>query len=207
LTWAHKNVGLIAEAAGQHLLLSFLSVLIGCAIALVLGIVSARRPKLYATFLTIAGIIFVIPSLALFAFLIPIMGLGMKPALTGLSSYCLLILLRNVVTGLRSVPDEVLDAADGMGFSRWQRLLRVELPLALPLIVSGVRIALVTVIGIATVAAFIDAGGLGAIILAGIDQNYPEKVIVGGGLTALIAVSFDFLMTWIERLMLRWRQE
>ncbi|HEV7251620.1 MAG TPA: ABC transporter permease [Mesorhizobium sp.] len=207
MTWAHKNVGLIAEAAGQHLLLSFLSVLIGCAIALVLGIVSARRPKLYATFLTIAGIIFVIPSLALFAFLIPIMGLGMKPALTGLSSYCLLILLRNVVTGLRSVPDEVLDAADGMGFSRWQRLLRVELPLALPLIVSGVRIALVTVIGIATVAAFIDAGGLGAIILAGIDQNYPEKVIVGGGLTALIAVSFDFLMTWIERLMLRWRQE
>ena len=206
LTWAHKNIGLIAEAAGQHLLLSFLSVIIGCAIALVLGVISARRPRLYATFLTISGIIFVIPSLALFAFLIPIMGLGMKPALTGLSSYCLLILLRNVVTGLRSVPDEVLDAADGMGFSRWQRLFQVELPLALPLIVSGIRIALVTVIGIATVAAFIDAGGLGAIILMGIDQNYPEKVIVGGGLTALIAVFFDFVMTWIERRMLRWRQ-
>lgn len=206
MTWAHKNIGLIAEAAGQHLLLSFLSVFIGCAIALVLGIISARRPKLYATFLTIAGIIFVIPSLALFAFLIPFMGLGMKPALTGLSSYCVLILLRNVVTGLRSVPDEVLDAADGMGFSRWQRLIRVELPLALPLIVSGIRIALVTVIGIATVAAFIDAGGLGSIILMGIDQNWPEKIIVGGGLTALIAVFFDVIMTWIERRMLRWRQ-
>jgi osmoprotectant transport system permease protein len=206
LTWAHKNIGFIAEAAGQHLLLSFLSVFIGCAIALVLGIISARRPKLYATFLTIAGIIFVIPSLALFAFLIPFMGLGMKPALTGLSSYCVLILLRNVVTGLRSVPDEVLDAADGMGFSRWQRLVRVELPLALPLIVSGIRIALVTVIGIATVAAFIDAGGLGSIILMGIDQNWPEKIIVGGGLTALIAVFFDVIMTWIERRMLRWRQ-
>lgn len=206
MTWAHKNIGFIAEAAGQHLLLSFLSVFIGCAIALVLGIISARRPKLYATFLTIAGIIFVIPSLALFAFLIPFMGLGMKPALTGLSSYCVLILLRNVVTGLRSVPDEVLDAADGMGFSRWQRLVRVELPLALPLIVSGIRIALVTVIGIATVAAFIDAGGLGSIILMGIDQNWPEKIIVGGGLTALIAVFFDVIMTWIERRMLRWRQ-
>jgi len=206
LTWAHKNIGFIAEAAGQHLLLSFLSVFIGCAIALVLGIISARRPRLYATFLTIAGIIFVIPSLALFAFLIPFMGLGMKPALTGLSSYCVLILLRNVVTGLRSVPDEVLDAADGMGFSRWQRLIRVELPLALPLIVSGIRIALVTVIGIATVAAFIDAGGLGSIILMGIDQNWPEKIIVGGGLTALIAVFFDVIMTWIERRMLRWRQ-
>lgn len=206
MTWAHKNIGLIAEAAGQHLLLSFLSVLIGCAIALVLGIISARRPKLYAAFLTIAGIIFVIPSLALFAFLIPFMGLGMKPALTGLSSYCLLILLRNVVTGLRSVPEDVLDAADGMGFSRWQRLVQIELPLALPLIVSGIRIALVTVIGIATVAAFIDAGGLGSIILAGIDQNWPEKIIVGGGLTALIAVFFDFIMTRIERRMLRWRQ-
>jgi osmoprotectant transport system permease protein len=206
LTWAHKNLGLIAEAAGQHLTLSFLSVLIGCVVALFLGVVSARRPRLYVTFLTIAGIIFVIPSLALFAFLIPIMGLGMKPALTGLSSYCVLILLRNVVTGLRNVPAEVLDAADGMGFSRWQRLVRIELPLALPLIVSGIRIALVTVIGIATIAAFIDAGGLGAIILQGIDQNWPEKIIVGGVLTALIAVFFDLLLTSIERRLQRWRQ-
>ena len=205
MTWAPKNIGLIADAAYQHLVLSFLSVLIGCAIALVLGIVSARRPRLYAAFLTIAGIIFVIPSLALFAFLIPIMGLGMKPALTGLASYCVLILLRNVVTGLRSVPADVLDAADGMGFSRWQRLFRIELPLALPLIVSGIRIALVTVIGIATIAAFIDAGGLGAIILQGIDQSWPEKIIVGGVLTALIAVFFDLLLTWVERRLLRWR--
>ncbi|MEO3388680.1 ABC transporter permease [Mesorhizobium sp. CAU 1741] len=206
MTWAHKNLGLIAEAAGQHLLLSFLAVLIGCVLALVLGIVSARRPRLYVVFLTIAGIIFVIPSLALFAFLIPIMGLGMKPALTGLSSYCLLILLRNVVTGLRSIPDDVLDAADGMGFSRWQRLVKVELPLALPLIVSGIRIALVTVIGIATIAAFIDAGGLGSIILQGIDQSWPEKIIVGGVLTALIAIFFDLLLTWFERRLQRWRQ-
>jgi osmoprotectant transport system permease protein len=204
--WAPKNLGYILEAAGQHLILSFVSVLIGCAIALVLGIVSARRPRLYAFFLTIAGIIFVIPSLALFAFLIPVMGLGMKPAITGLSSYCVLILLRNVVTGLRNVPEELLDAADGMGFSRWQRLTRVELPLALPMIVSGLRIALVTVIGIATIAAFIDAGGLGAIILAGIDQNFPEKIIVGGGLTALIAIFFDTVLTRLERRLQRWRQ-
>ncbi|MCR5856314.1 ABC transporter permease [Mesorhizobium sp. J428] len=206
MIWAPKNLGLILDAAGQHLVLSFLSVLIGGIVALILGIISARRPRLYAFFLTVAGIIFVIPSLALFAFLIPVMGLGMKPAITGLSSYCVLILLRNVVTGLRNVPDELLDAADGMGFSRWQRLIRVELPLALPLIVSGVRIALVTVIGIATIAAFIDAGGLGSIILAGIDQNFPEKIIVGGGLTALIAIFFDTVMTWLERRLQRWRQ-
>lgn len=206
MIWAPKNIGVILDAAGQHLLLSFLSVLIGGAVALILGIISARRPRLYTFFLTVAGIIFVIPSLALFAFLIPVMGLGMKPAITGLSSYCVLILLRNVVTGLRDVPEELLDAADGMGFNRWQRLMRVELPLALPMIVSGVRIALVTVIGIATIAAFIDAGGLGSIILAGIDQNFPEKIIVGGGLTALIAIFFDTIMTWLERRLQRWRQ-
>jgi len=203
LTWTPRHIDDILYAAGEHLLLSLLSVSIGCAIALVLGIWSARRPRLYAVLLTLTGIIFVIPSLALFAVLIPFLGLGMKPALVGLSSYCLLILLRNVVTGLRSVPAEVLDAADGMGFSPWQRLIRIELPLALPLIVSGVRIALVTVIGIATIAAFIDAGGLGSIILAGIDQSYPEKIIVGGVLTAFMAIVFDLLLTWAERALSR----
>ena len=135
---------------------------------------------------------FVIPSLALFAILIPIMGLGVGPALVGLSAYCILIILRNVVTGLRGVPADVLDAATGLGFDPWRRLIRIELPLALPLIVSGVRIALVTVVGIATVAAFINAGGLGTIILTGIEQSFPEKIIVGGAaagqdLAALLA--------------------
>lgn len=192
-------------ATWQHLLLSLSSVLIGLVIALVLGIVCARRPKLYSVILTITGIIFVIPSLALFALLIPLLGLGFKPALVGLSSYCLLILLRNVVTGLRGVPAEVLDAANGMGYSRWQRLIRIELPLALPLIVSGIRIALVTVIGIATVAAFIDGGGLGTIILMGIDQSYPEKILVGGILTALLATFFDLVLGRAEKAMVRWR--
>ncbi|MGO4838228.1 ABC transporter permease, partial [Rhizobiaceae sp. 2RAB30] len=189
-----------------HLVLSLLSVLIGGGIALVLGILCARRPRLYAVALTVTGTIFVIPSLALFALMIPFLGLGMKPAIVGLSSYCLLILLRNVVTGLRGVPAEILDAADGMGYGPWQRLTRIELPLALPLIVSGIRIALVTVIGIATVAAFIDAGGLGSIILMGIDQNYPEKIIVGGVLTALIATFFDVLLSGTEKALLRWRR-
>src|SRR5580658_7761327 len=171
------------------------SVFIGFIIALILGIVCARRQKLYAFVLTVTDIIFVIPSLALFAMLIPLLGLGTKPAVVGLSSYTLLILLRNVVTGLRGVPAEVLDAADGMGYGPWQRLVRIELPLALPLIVSGMRIAAVTVIGVATVAAFIDAGGLGTIILMGIDQDYTEKILVGGVLTALLATFFDVVLS------------
>jgi osmoprotectant transport system permease protein len=156
--------------------------------------------------LTITGILFVIPSLALFAMLIPLLGLGAKPAIVGLSSYTLLILFRNVVTGLRGVPADVLDAADGMGYGPWQRLLRVELPLALPLIVAGIRIAVVTVIGIATVAAFIDAGGLGTIILMGIDQSYTEKILVGGLLTASLAVLFDLVLGNAEKRLLRWRR-
>ncbi|MDB5553897.1 MAG: transporter permease [Rhizobium sp.] len=205
MRWAHKHIPEILLAVWQHLLLSVTSVLIGLAIALVLGIICARRPRLYAVALTVSNIIFVIPSLALFALLIPFLGLGMEPAIVGLSSYCLLILLRNIVTGLRGVSPDVLDAADGMGYSKWQRLFRIELPLAMPLILSGSRIALVTTIGIATIAAFIDGGGLGTIILIGIDQEYAEKILVGGLLTALLAVFFDLVLTRAERLLVRWQ--
>lgn len=205
MKWAPRHIPEILLALWQHLLLSVTAVVIGLAIAMVLGVASARRPKLYAVALTVTNVIFVIPSLALFALLIPFVGLGFKPALIGLASYSLLILLRNIVTGLRGVPQDVLDAADGMGFGKWQRLWRIELPLALPLIISGVRIALVTVVGIATVAAFIDGGGLGTIILIGIDQEYPEKILVGGVLTALLAIAFDFLFVQAEKAVAKWQ--
>jgi osmoprotectant transport system permease protein len=203
LIWAPKHIPEILLALWQHLALTLSSVSIGLGIALLLGAICARRPKLYAVVLTVTGVIFVIPSLALFAMLIPLLGLGMKPALVGLSAYTLLILLRNVVTGLRGVSPDVLNAADGMGYSAWQRLIQIEFPLALPLIVAGVRIATVTVIGIATIAAFIDAGGLGTIILMGIDQTFTEKIIVGGGLTALLASAFDVALGSVERALRR----
>jgi osmoprotectant transport system permease protein len=203
LNWTPKHLPEILTALWQHLALCLSSVLIGCVIALIFGVICARRPRLYAVVLTVTDIIFVIPSLALFAMLIPILGLGVKPAIVGLSSYTLLILLRNVVTGLRGVPREVLDAADGMGYDSWQRLIWIELPLALPLIVAGIRVAVVTIIGIATVAAFIDAGGLGTIILMGIDQSYTEKILVGGALTAALATFFDVLLSYAEKALLR----
>jgi osmoprotectant transport system permease protein len=206
VTWTPKHLPDIALALWQHLILCVASVGIGCVIALALGIICARRPRLYAVVLTVTGLIFVIPSLALFTLLIPLLGLGMKPAIVGLASYTLLILLRNVVTGLRGVPSDVLDAADGMGYSAWQRLIRIELPLAAPLIVAGVRIAMVSAIGIATVAAFIDAGGLGNIILTGIDQSYTEKILVGGLLTALLATFFDLLLSRAEKGLRRWQR-
>ena len=157
-------------------------------------------PRVQAAVLGVTGALFVIPSLALFALLIPLLGIGTVPALVGLSSYCLLILVRNVVNGLQAVPPEVLDAADGLGYSRARRMREVELPLALPYIVAGVRLAMVTTIGIATIAAYINAGGLGAIIFAGIDQRYPEKILLGGGLVALLSIVTDTLLSRAERL-------
>ena len=206
MIWTPKHLPEILTALWQHLVLSLSSVFIGCIIALILGILCARRPRLYAIALAVTGILFIVPSLALFVMLIPLLGLGAKPAIVGLSSYTLLILLRNVVTGLRAVPGDVLDAANGMGYNPWQRLIRIELPLALPLIVSGIRIAVVTVIGAATVAAFIDAGGLGTIILAGIDQNYTEKILVGGLLTASLATLFDVALSKAEKALLPWQR-
>lgn len=189
LRWAPSHLPEIGEAALQHLVL--VSLAIASAISLVLGSWSARRPGVSATIMVMSGALFVIPSIALFALLIPIMGLGAKPAVAGLVSYCLLALVRNVALGIRSVPPEVLDAAIGMGYGPWARLWRIELPLALPLIVSGLRIA--------TVAAYINAGGLGTIIFAGIDQRFPEKIVTGALLASLMSVAADLGLSRLER--------
>jgi osmoprotectant transport system permease protein len=199
MRWLPRHWPEVLAALGQHLLLVVVSVAIAFTIALILGIWGARRPTVYRFVTIVTGAIFVVPSLALFALLIPFLGLGAKPAVVGLVSYCLLTLIRNVATGLRAVPADLLDAADGLGFDPWQRLIRIELPLALPFIVSGIRIATVTVIGIATVAAYINAGGLGTIIFDGIDQRFPEKIVVGGLLTSALAIGADFLLSRLER--------
>lgn len=143
--------------------------------------------------------IFSVPGLALFALLIPWFGIGMLPAIVGLTAYALMILTRNIASGFHAIPLDVRDAAQGMGYGKWRNLREVELPLALPFIISGLRIATTTLIGIATIAAYINAGGLGAIILAGLDQRYPEKIFIGGGLTSLLAIGADLLFLRLQR--------
>ncbi|MBI2457270.1 MAG: ABC transporter permease, partial [candidate division NC10 bacterium] len=138
-------------------------------------------------------------SLALFALLIPLVGLGRVPAIIGLVAYSLLILIRNIATGLREVPADVVEAALGMGMSPWQLLLTIELPLAMPVIIAGLRIATVTVIGIATIAAYINAGGLGTLIFTGIAQDFPAKIVVGAGLASAMAVGADAGLSRLER--------
>ncbi len=199
MKWTFRNLDRILEALLQHLILVAVSVTIALVVSLVIGIWSARRPRTFGLVITVTGVLFAIPSLALFALLIPIMGIGSAPAITGLAAYSLMILVRNIGTGFQAIPADVLEAARGLGYGPVRRLLEIELRLALPYIVAGIRIASVTVIGIATVAAYINAGGLGVLIFEGIDQRFLEKILVGGFLTAALALLFDFVFARIER--------
>ena len=199
MSWTVENYDRLLTALAEHVGMVAAALAVSLAIALPLGIWTARRPRAYAAALAVTGILYTVPALALFALLIPFMGLGTGPAVTALVLYSLMILVRNVAAGLRAVPPEVLDAADGMGFSPWRRLVRVELPLALPVIVAGVRIAVVMQISVATVAAYISAGGLGDIIFQGITQDFSEKIIAGAELTSALADAADESLRLLER--------
>jgi osmoprotectant transport system permease protein len=199
MSWTFRNLDNIGIALWEHIVLVAISIVIAFAISLVLGIWASRRPRVYAAVVGVAALLYTIPSLALFAMLIPILGLGAKPAITGLVAYSILILVRNIATGLREVPADIVDAATGMGFGPFQRLWQIELPLALPVIVAGLRIALVTQIGIATIAAYINAGGLGYLIFSGINQRFPEKILVGAAVASLLAIAADRGLAYVER--------
>ena len=207
MRWATRHYDDILLALWQHLVLVGAAMLMAFAISLFLGITTARRPRLYALVMAVTGMIFSIPGLALFALLIPWLGIGMLPAIVGLTAYALMILTRNIATGFHAIPLDVREAARGMGYGAWRNLREVELPLALPFIITGLRIATTTLIGIATVAAYINAGGLGAIILAGLDQRYPEKIFIGGGLTSLLAIGVDLFFVRLQRRVLQGRDQ
>ena len=207
MKWVPKNIDRLAEALLEHLYLVFSSIGIALVVSLIVGIWAARRPRTFAAIVIFAGILFAIPSLALFALLIPVMGIGAAPAITGLATYSLMILIRNIGMGFQAIPRDVIEAANGMGYGTARRIWEIELPLALPFIVGGLRIAMVTLIGIATVAAYINAGGLGVIIFEGIDQRFPEKIIAGGLLTSFLALFADYVFASIERLLRRRGEE
>ena len=207
MRWATRHYDDILLALWQQLVLVGAAMLMAFAISLFLGITTARRPRLYALVMAVTGMIFSIPGLALFALLIPWLGIGMLPAIVGLTAYALMILTRNIATGFHAIPLDVREAARGMGYGAWRNLREVELPLALPFIITGLRIATTTLIGIATVAAYINAGGLGAIILAGLDQRYPEKIFIGGGLTSLLAIGADLFFVRLQRRVLQGRDQ
>jgi osmoprotectant transport system permease protein len=188
----------------QHVKLTAIAVGIGFAIAMAASLIAHRRGWFETPFTLVAGILYTIPSLALFQLLVPITGLTVTTAEIALVSYTLLILFRNILTGLRGVPPDVREAARGMGLSSRQILWRVELPLALPAIVAGLRVAVVTVISLATVAAFVVDEGLGAPIFQSIASPFNTAFIAAGGLAVLLALVADALLVGGQRLLTPW---
>jgi osmoprotectant transport system permease protein len=194
----------ILALTGEHLVLVAISTVVAVAIGVPLGLALTRRPRLAAPVLGIAGVVQTVPSLALFGFLIPlpfIGGIGPRTAIVALVIYALLPILRNTHAGILSVDPAILEAADGVGMTRRQRLWWVELPLSLPIVLGGVRIATVVSIGIATIAAAVGAGGLGVLIYRGIAIVDNRLILAGALPAALLAVAADLLLSAVER---RW---
>jgi osmoprotectant transport system permease protein len=202
--WLADHIDDIWMLALEHIWLTALAVSIGFAIAFCLSLVIARERRAYPPITAVTGVLYTIPSLALFAILVPFTGLSVLTAEIALVSYTLLILVRNIVAGLDGVPSEVREAADGMGYTPWRRLWSVELPLALPVIIAGLRIATVTTIGLVTVSALIGQGGLGRFIEDGLQRFFPTMYITGAVLSVILAVVADGLFVALLRIATPW---
>jgi osmoprotectant transport system permease protein len=203
--WVFEHLGLIGDRLVQHLYLTTIAVVIGLLISIPLAILAHRHRRVYPAVTWTTGILYTIPSLALLSFLVPFTGLSVTTAEIALVSYTLLILIRNTVTGLAGVPEDVKEAARGMGYTDRDLLWRVEVPMALPAIVAGIRIATVTTIGLVTVTALIGQGGLGALMLGGFRGLFPDIVIVVAViLSVVLAVAADSAILGIQRLVSPW---
>jgi len=204
--WTFRHLDDIWVQLYNHLFLTVLAVGIGFVISLPLALLVVRRRALYAPVTSAAGILYTIPSLALFALLVPIPGFGfsVKTAEVGLVSYTLLILIRNIAAGLDSVADDVREAAVGMGYSPAQLLFKVELPLALPVIVAGLRVATVTTIGLVTVTSLIGVENLGQLILDGINRLFNTPLVIGAVLSIALAIAADLALLGGQRLIAPW---
>lgn len=190
-------------ALGQHLQLSLLTLIIAIFISIPLAIYLSTRDRASNWVLQIAGIFQTIPSMALLGLFIPIMGIGTLPALTALVIYAIFPILQNTITGLRGIDPSLEEAGIAFGMTKWERLKKFEIPLAMPVVMSGVRTSAVMIIGTATLAALIGAGGLGSFILLGIDRNNASLILIGALSSALLAITFNLLLKWMEKAKLR----
>jgi osmoprotectant transport system permease protein len=204
--WIGDHQHEILSALREHLRLTVVSVVLGTLLALPLSIVAVRRRAVAAAVVPTVNAIYTVPSVALLGLLLPIVGLDDPPAIIALTLYTLSILVRNMIDGLRAVPPAVLDAADGMGYTPGRRLLRVELPLALPAIVAGIRLATVSTIGLVTVTFIVDRGGLGRFIQDANQRDFRTPLVVGTVLSVAFAVLADLLLVRAERAVTPWRR-
>jgi osmoprotectant transport system permease protein len=204
--WMADHLDDLAYRTVQHLYLAGIALAIGFAISFALALWSVRRRAVYGPIVAVTGIAYTIPSVAMIALLVPITGLSIATAEVPLILYSLLIFIRNIVAGFDSVPPDVVEAADGMGYPRDRRLWRIELPLAIPLVFAGVRLATVSTIGLVTVTAILGDrfGGLGFFILEGYRHSFPTEILFGAIPSILLAVGADLLLVRGERRMTPW---
>ena len=208
IRWSYigDHLGAIRKATVQHLELTLIAVGVGLVLSSLLAAVALRFRLTYQPINAVTGIMYAFPSLALFILLTPITGLTILTAEIALVSYTLQILFRSIVAGIDSVPSSVRESATAMGFSRRQEFWRVDLPLALPVIVSGLRIATVTTVGLVPISGILgsDQGGLGTFIFDGLNRGFNTPLFVGGGLTVVLAVALDVILVRFERVLTPW---
>ena len=200
MNFALRHPAEIAARTAEHVELVVIALILACAIALPIGIYVARNRRIGDVVLGALNVVYTIPSLALLALLVPLFGIGTTTALIALVAYALMILVRNVVAGLRGVPFALVDAARGLGMSPRQTLWRVEIPQALPVMLGGVRLATITLIALATLASWVNAGGLGTLVLYGLQHDDPARALVGSAIAALLAIAADFGIRRLEKL-------
>ena len=189
----------VLDLTVEHIRLTVIAMAIAMLIAIPLGAIATRFTRLTLPMVSLLGVIYTIPSLAFLAFLIPSLGIGVVPAVVVLSAYAQIFLVRNITAGLRGVDPHTMEAARGLGLSAWQTFRQVQFPLALPVIIAGIRTAVVTTISLATVAAWIDAGGLGQLLFEGITRNDPDRILAGTIAITSLALLTDALLRFVER--------
>lgn len=206
--WLVDHLDELLDRGIQHTVLAAIAVAIGFGLSLGMSIVALRRPRLRASIVTTSGVIYTIPSLALIVALVPVTGLSLVTAEIPLTLYTLLIFMRNILAGLDAVPEDVLDAADAMGYARGDRLRRVELPLALPLVIGGVRLASVSTIGLVTVTGILGDrfGGLGFFIFEGYRRSFPTEILMGAIPSIALAIAVDLVLIALQRRLTPWAQ-
>jgi osmoprotectant transport system permease protein len=204
--WARENIDRYGTPTLQHLEIVVLSVLVGFVVAFALALLAHRTRRLQPPLLAATGVLYTIPSIAFFFLLIPITGFGRDTAIIVLAAYTLQIIYRNTILGLANVPASVRDAARGMGLTDRQILWRVELPLATPEIIAGLRVAVVSTIAIATLVVFINAGGLGTQMYGSGNLTFPTSIIIAAAIVMLMALAFDLVLLAVQRLTTPWRR-
>ncbi len=205
--WVADHLDEIGARLVEHVQLTAIAVAVGLAISFPVAVAAFRRGWLLGPVTGFAGVLYTIPSVALFAFLVPYTGLTTLTAEIGLVSYTLLILIRNIAVGLREVPADAVEAARGMGYTERQVLWRVRLPLAIPAVMAGLRIATVTTIGLVTVTALIGQGGMGVFIVQrGLRRAFPTAILVGAVVSVALAVAADALLQLSRRIASPWER-